>query len=91
MSRKPVPAQSGDRSRAEIVFDKPQLMPQLFGEFDKNLLQLESRLGVYIRRGAIESGWKGAQSRSLKRATCCRACTTASPAANASIRAWSMR
>ncbi|MEO9130131.1 MAG: phosphate starvation-inducible protein PhoH, partial [Sphingomonas sp.] len=35
MSRKPVPAQSGDRSRAEVVFDKPQLMAQLFGEYDK--------------------------------------------------------
>ena len=48
MSRKPVPAQAGERSRAELVFDRPQLMSQLFGEFDQNLLQLESRLGVYI-------------------------------------------
>ncbi|MEP9358204.1 PhoH family protein [Sphingomonas sp. KR3-1] len=48
MSRKPVPAQSGDRSRAEVTFDKPQLLPQLFGEFDSNLLALEERLGVYI-------------------------------------------
>ena len=37
MSRKPVPAQSGERSRAELTFDRPQLMAQLFGEFDKNL------------------------------------------------------
>ncbi|WP_448662137.1 PhoH family protein [Sphingomonas sp. CJ20] len=48
MSRKPVPAQSGDRSRAEVNFDKPQLLPQLFGEYDSNLLALEERLGVYI-------------------------------------------
>jgi len=48
MSRKPIPAQSGDRSRAELSFDRPQLMPQLFGEFDRNLLLIESRLGVYI-------------------------------------------
>src|ERR1700742_1809735 len=48
MSRKPVPAQSGDRSRAEVTFDKPQLLPQLFGEYDANLLMLEERLGVYI-------------------------------------------
>jgi phosphate starvation-inducible PhoH-like protein len=48
MSRKPVPAQSGEPSRAELIFDRPQLMSQLFGEFDQNLLQLESRLGVYI-------------------------------------------
>lgn len=48
MSRKPVPAQSGDRSRVEVTFDRPQLLPQLFGEFDSNLLALEERLGVYI-------------------------------------------
>ncbi len=48
MSRKPVPAQSGDRSRVEVNFDKPQLLPQLFGEYDSNLLMLEERLGVYI-------------------------------------------
>ncbi len=60
MSRKPVPAQSGDRSRAEVVFDKPQLMPQLFGEFDQNLLQLESRLGVYITARGNRVGLEGA-------------------------------
>ena len=48
MSRKPVPAQSGERSRAEVNFDKPQLLPRLFGEYDSNLLALEERLGVYI-------------------------------------------
>jgi len=48
MSRKPVPAQSGDRSRVEVNFDRPQLLPQLFGEYDANLLMLEERLGVYI-------------------------------------------
>ena len=48
MSRKPVQAQLGERSRAEVNFDKPQLLPRLFGEFDSNLLALEERLGVYI-------------------------------------------
>ncbi|MBO9714865.1 PhoH family protein [Sphingomonas sp.] len=48
MSRKPVPAQSGERSRAEVTFDRPQLLPQLFGEYDSNILALEERLGVYI-------------------------------------------
>jgi phosphate starvation-inducible PhoH-like protein len=48
MSRKPVPAQSGDRSRVEVTFDKPQLLPRLFGEYDSNILALEERLGVYI-------------------------------------------
>jgi phosphate starvation-inducible protein PhoH and related proteins len=48
MSRKPVPARSGDRSRLEVVFDKPQLLGRLFGEFDHNLVAIENRLGVYI-------------------------------------------
>jgi len=48
MSRKPVPAQAGDRARLEIMFDKPQLLGRLFGEFDQNLVAIENRLGVYI-------------------------------------------
>ena len=48
MSRKPVPAQQGQRSRVEVTFDRPQLLPQLFGEYDTNILALEERLGVYI-------------------------------------------
>ncbi len=48
MSRKPVPAQLGERARVEVNFDKPQLLPQLFGEYDSNILALEERLGVYI-------------------------------------------
>lgn len=48
MSRKPVPAQPGDRARIELVFDKPQLLGRLFGEYDQNLVAIENRLGVYI-------------------------------------------
>ena len=48
MSRKPVPAQAGDRSRLEVLFDKPQLLGRLFGEYDQNLVAIENRLGVYI-------------------------------------------
>ena len=48
MSRKPVPAQSGDRSRIEVVFDRPQLLGTLFGQYDQNLVGIENRLGVYI-------------------------------------------
>jgi phosphate starvation-inducible protein PhoH and related proteins len=59
MSRKPVPAQSGDRSRAELTFDRPQLMAQLFGEFDRNLLLLENRLGVYITARGNKVGLEG--------------------------------
>ena len=59
MSRKPVPAQSGERSRAELTFDRPQLMAQLFGEFDRNLLLLENRLGVYITARGNKVGLEG--------------------------------
>jgi phosphate starvation-inducible PhoH-like protein len=48
MSRKPAPAQAGDRARLELAFDKPQLLGRLFGEYDQNLVAIENRLGVYI-------------------------------------------
>lgn len=48
MSRKPVPAQSGDRSRVELAFDRPQALAALFGQYDQNLVALENRLGVYV-------------------------------------------
>ena len=59
MSRKPVPAQSGERSRVEVTFDKPQLLPRLFGEYDANLLALEERLGVYITARGDRVGIEG--------------------------------
>ena len=59
MSRKPVPARSGERSRVEVSFDRPQLLPQLFGEFDANLLALEERLGVYITARGDRVGIEG--------------------------------
>jgi phosphate starvation-inducible PhoH-like protein len=43
-----VTAQAGDRARLEVQFDRPQLLGRLFGEFDQNLIAIESRLGVYI-------------------------------------------
>ncbi len=48
MSRKPVPARIGEPARLEVVFDKPQLLGRLFGEFDQNLVAIENRFGVYI-------------------------------------------
>ncbi len=41
-------AQAGDMSRLEMSFDKPHLITTIFGEFDRNLVALENRLGVYI-------------------------------------------
>jgi phosphate starvation-inducible PhoH-like protein len=43
----------GPRARLEIEFDQPHLLGPLFGEFDRNLVAIEDRLGVYIAaRGA---------------------------------------
>lgn len=36
------------KSRAEIEFDEPALLGAVFGQFDANLVLIESRLGVYI-------------------------------------------
>ncbi len=49
MPRKLMPAQPGDPSRLDVVFDRPQLLGRLFGEFDQNLVAIENRLGVYIQ------------------------------------------
>ena len=59
MSRKPVPAQAGDRSRVEVTFDRPQLLAQLFGQYDRNLVALENRLGVYISARGNRVGLEG--------------------------------
>ena len=59
MSRKPVPAQLGDRSRVEVTFDRPQLLAQLFGQYDQNLVALENRLGVYITARGNRVGLEG--------------------------------
>jgi phosphate starvation-inducible PhoH-like protein len=59
MSRKPVPAQQGDRSRLEVTFDKPQLLSVLFGQYDQNLVALENRLGVYITARGNRVGLEG--------------------------------
>lgn len=47
MSKK-AQAQAGDLSRLEMSFDKPNLITTVFGEFDRNLVAIENRLGVYI-------------------------------------------
>ena len=59
MSRKSVPAQTGDRSRAEIIFDRPQSLSALFGQYDQHLVALENRLGVYITARGNRVGLEG--------------------------------
>jgi phosphate starvation-inducible protein PhoH and related proteins len=41
-------AQAGDMARLEMSFDKPHMINAIFGEFDRNLVTIENRLGVYI-------------------------------------------
>ena len=36
------------RARAEVEFDEPAVLAAVFGQFDANLVMIESRLGVYI-------------------------------------------
>jgi len=45
---KKMQAKAGETSRIEMSFDKPHLMTSIFGEFDRNLVTIENRLGVYI-------------------------------------------
>ena len=59
MSRKVAPARPGDRSRADVSFDKPQLLSRLFGLYDQNLIALENRLGVYITARGDKVGLEG--------------------------------
>ena len=42
------PAAPGDRVRLTVEFERTQLMGALMGEFDRNLVAIENRLGVYI-------------------------------------------
>ena len=39
---------TGPRARVEVEFEQPHLLGPLFGEFDRNLVAIEDRLGVYI-------------------------------------------
>jgi len=48
MARKIERAKAGERARLDILFDKPQLLGRLFGEYDQNLVAIENRFGVYI-------------------------------------------
>jgi phosphate starvation-inducible PhoH-like protein len=48
LPKRPAPAPSAERARLELVFEKPDLLGALFGEYDRNLVAIENRLGVYI-------------------------------------------
>ena len=50
MSKKPNHhrAETAQRARLEVTFDRPHLLTTLFGQYDQNLVAIENRLGVYI-------------------------------------------
>ncbi|MFB0872716.1 MULTISPECIES: PhoH family protein [unclassified Sphingobium] len=51
MSKKPhhsPRADTAERARLEVTFEKPHLLGALFGQYDQNLVAIENRLGVYI-------------------------------------------
>jgi phosphate starvation-inducible PhoH-like protein len=45
-SRPPRPPVAPERARAELSFERPDLLPLLFGQYDQNLIAIENRLGV---------------------------------------------
>jgi phosphate starvation-inducible PhoH-like protein len=46
--KKPAADDAPPRARLEVEFEQPHLLGPLFGEFDRNLVAIEDRLGVYI-------------------------------------------
>jgi phosphate starvation-inducible PhoH-like protein len=48
MAQKKAAEPAPPRARLEIEFAEPHLLGPLFGEFDRNLVAIEDRLGVYI-------------------------------------------
>ncbi len=48
MAQKRPAEPAAPRARLELQFEQPHLMGPLFGEFDRNLVAIEDRLGVYI-------------------------------------------
>jgi phosphate starvation-inducible PhoH-like protein len=48
MAQKKADAPAAPRARLELQFEQAHLMGPLFGEFDRNLVAIEDKLGVYI-------------------------------------------
>jgi len=48
MTQKRAAEAAGPRARLELQFEQAHLMGPLFGEFDRNLVAIEDKLGVYI-------------------------------------------
>ena len=65
MSRPPVrsvpPPAADDQAHIVVTFDDNRLMPALFGEFDRNLAQIEQRLGVDASARGNQVSIRGSQ------------------------------
>ncbi len=48
MARKTVSTPAHPLSIVDLEFDQPELLGELFGQFDRNIVAIENRLGVYI-------------------------------------------
>ena len=48
MARRDLAAVVPDRARLELEFEQPYLLGPLFGDYDRHLVTIESRLGVHI-------------------------------------------
>ena len=57
--KKPGGQAAAPRARVEIEFEQSHLLGPLFGEFDRNLVAIEDKLGVFIAaRGSKACGAK---------------------------------
>ena len=48
MARRDIAAAVPDRARLELEFEQPYLLGPLFGDYDRHLITIETRLGVHI-------------------------------------------
>jgi phosphate starvation-inducible PhoH-like protein len=91
MPPKKAEAAAAPRARLELEFEQPHLLGPLFGEFDRNLVAIEDRLGVYIAARGAKVQIEGEPEARRGRATSCSASTTGSTRARTSTPEWSTR
>ncbi len=48
MAKKTVTETKADLITLDLIFEDPQILGELFGEYDRNIVAIENRLGVYI-------------------------------------------
>ena len=68
MPRRDTDAAIADRARLELEFDQPYLLGPLFGDYDRHLVTIESRLGVHIAARGNKVQIRGARPRRAGRA-----------------------